>query len=288
MRYPTSDLAGKQQLAHWFVAVAVALTTLDGTLATEPTIRSTTSRHARDQATRAIPFDRLTDEAQKKIHFVTSNPSVFRRIWAGPIDCDADLFVFLTRHPEVIIGIWDLMGITEIDVTRTGEHSLIAKDGQGMSSQVELIYGTSETHLIYASGVYEGPLAKQPAQGKCVLQMKTKYTLGDDDQEFVTNQLDLFIRLENVGADLVAKTLNPLVGRSADFNFRESIRFLSRISRAAEKNRPGLQRLAQRLDNVEPDVRRRFALLSATVSDKKEARRVSHPTTARSSVPHRR
>jgi hypothetical protein len=75
----------------------------------------------------------------------------------------------------------------------------------------------------------------------------------------VTALLDAFVDLDNVGAEILAKTLHPLIGKTADHNLTETVRFIGQLSRASELNGPGVERLAAKLTNVDPAVRQTFA-----------------------------
>ena len=80
--------------------------------------------------------------------------------------------------------------------------------------------------------------------------------------------MDAFMKLENVGADLVVKTLGPLVAQTADHNFVECAGFFSQISQTARTNPEGLQRVAQRLPRVTPQVREEFIQTSQLVAQR--------------------
>ena len=190
---------------------------------------------------------------------------MFRRMPDNVVECDPELYRFLIRHPEVVVNIWQLMGITKVDIERKGPFTLDATDGVGTVTETELVYGTHDTHLIYCEGSYEGPLFPRPLTGRCVLLLKSDFASERDDRWQVTNRLDVFLQVDHVGVDAFTRTLHPLFGKSADLNFVESTKFLERISRTSEENGPGMQRLAERLDKVEPDVRSRFAELTTEV-----------------------
>jgi hypothetical protein len=91
-------------------------------------------------------------------------------------------------------------------------------------------------------------------------------------RHFVTSRMDTFIQIENTGVELLAKTLQLLVHRSADYNFVETAAFVGTISRAAELNSPGVCRLATKLTNCELEDRERFAELALGVSRKADDR----------------
>jgi hypothetical protein len=218
-----------------------------------------------DDAVRNIPFDRMTDEAQGRLWKIVAQPSLYRRLPITKVETDPELYVFLIRYPEVIVNMWDLMGVTKVKIRRTGEFTFDASDGAGTVSKVELIYGDRETHVMMADGTYEGPLFKRLIRGRCVLVLRSAYGRSADKENQVTHQLDMFVQMDNVGADLIAKTLHPLVGQTADHNFIEASRFLGQVSQAATTRPTGMQQLASRLTKIDPTVRERFGTVSAEV-----------------------
>lgn len=238
--------------------------------------KARTSRAARAEALQDIPFDQLSPEAQRRIGAVVSKPTVFRRLPVQIVDCDASLHLFLVRNPEVVVNIWELMGITQIQLQRTGAFTYKAADGMGTKSAVELVYGTSDIHLIYGEGTYDGPLLPRPIRGRCVLLLKSGYASTAEGRVHVTNRLDVFLQLDNVALDVIARTIHPLMGRTADINFVQTVAFLGRVSRNAEVNSPGMQRLADRLTKVDPSVRQQFAELTEAVGSRSRARLANH------------
>jgi hypothetical protein len=224
-----------------------------------------------DDAVRSIPFDRMTDEAQGRLWQIVSQPSLYRRLPVTRVQADPDLYLFLIRYPEVIVNMWDLMGVTKVKIRRNGEYTFDASDGAGTSSQVELIYGDRETHVMLAEGSYSGPLFMRLVNGRCLLVLRSGYGPAPSASPEVTHQLDMFLQVDNVGAELIAKTLHPLVGKTADHNFVEASRFLGQVSQAAETRPNGVQQLAGRLSKIEPTVRDRFLQIAAEVYQRSSA-----------------
>ncbi len=243
----------------------------------ESTGEATTSREAREEAIRSIPFDQLTDEMQARLWSVVRRPSIYRHLPAQTFACDPDMHVFLIRNPEIVLDIWRLMGVTKATVTRNGPYSILASDGMGTSTEVELVYGTKDTHVFYGEGYYEGPLLKRKIHGRCVLLLRTEFVAGDGRPNQVVDHLDIFLQVDHLAADLIARTLHPLVGKSADHNFAESMTFVGRLSEKSEQNGAGVQRLAARLTNVDVDVRRQFAELANIVHHRALLRDGSNP-----------
>lgn len=227
-----------------------------------------TNKAFRDEAMESIPLASLPEPIRSRVHGIITNPTVFRRLPVQVISCDPDLYLFLIRYPEVVVNMWQLMGVTKVSVKRVGDYLFDAVDGAGTSGRVELVYGTREQHLFMTEGCYDGPLVPRRVTGRVVLLLTSGYSLDPEKKPHVSNQLDVFIQLDNVGAEIVAKTLHPLMGKTADSNFVESTRFLSQVSQVVETNGPGMQRLAGRLLNVEPAVRNRFAQIAATINQR--------------------
>ena len=223
-----------------------------------------TSRAARDESIKSIPFRNMTPEAQQKIAAVVKRPTMFRRMPIHQIQCDSELHQFLIRNPEVIVNIWQLQGITQVQLDRTGPYLLNASDGVGTVSTVELIYGTANYHLLYCEGSYSGPLIAGTVKGRCVLILRTRSNQSGG-KNFIVDQLECFVQVDNAGLDLLTKTLHPLVGRSADINFIESTRFIERVSMTAAVTQEGMQNLAAKLENVAPATRQEFARISADI-----------------------
>ena len=233
-----------------------------------------TSPQARDEAIRSLPLTELTAETRRKLMAVVERPSIYRRLPQKSFDCDPALHRFLIRNPEVVVGIWQAMGISNMTAERVGPYLWKGNDGAGTVCDVELVYGTDDTHVIYSDGYYEGTLLHRKLTGRCVLLMRSGYTQAKDRRWFVGNRLDVFLQIDNTAADVVARTLSPWVGKVADANFEESCHFASKLSQTAEQNGPGVQRLADKLTKVEPPVRDEFSKVAAAVQQRAALRDV--------------
>lgn len=272
----------------WLFAVAVLIGCI-GLPGIQPTasaqLEGTSSKSARQEVLRHVPMNEFTPDAYRKLNPVLSRPSVYRRLPTETINCDPDLHIFLVRYPEVIVSIWDLMGVTKVSTKRTGDFTLAASDGEGTMSNIELVYGTPELHIYYAEGTYDGTFFPRTIHGRCVLVLRSEYGKDREGKPIVRNQLDTFIKIDNIAADLVAKTVHPLIGKAADHNFLETARFLGRISEAAENNSRGVQAMAQQLDDVDPAVINRFGQIAEVVEDR-EVVRISATGQAYGQSPH--
>jgi hypothetical protein len=228
----------------------------------------TSSREARDAAIARIPFHQLTPEANTRLRTVIENASYFRRMPTEVVDCDPEMFSFLVRHPEVIVNIWDVMGVTKVSLKRTGPFQLRGNDGAGTTSNMDLVFGNDALHIYFANGSYQGNLWPRELTGRCVVLLHNRSIQVQNGQQALVASMDVFMKLDNIGADLVVKTLGPLVGKTADYNFSECASFFAQISQTAEQNPAGMQQLAKQLDDIDPKIRDQFISTTASVAQR--------------------
>lgn len=226
--------------------------------AAQPAAAAST-RESRDEAARAIPFAKLDSEARAKVSRVLAATTLYRRMPSQMIECDPNLYVFLVEHPDLVVNIWETLGISEVSVERLNERSFSANDKAGTLGRMEYLHRSPELHLVYAEGSYDGPLFGRSIKGKTLLMLRSRYFRNADGRHYVRCRLDAFLHVENVGVGVLAKTFQPLVGAAADHNFRETAAFLGSVSRAAEVNYAGMQRMAERLTKVDDSDRQKFA-----------------------------
>lgn len=237
--------------------------------------QGTSSAAAREDAIRSIPLAKLDPTDRQRISATVSETALFRRLPVQVTPCDPELYLFLVRHPEVVVNIWEVMNISNVAIARTGENTFRAADGAGTLCQIKYCYSDHETQVIYAEGTYDGPLLNRPVRATCVLLLKSGYAQETTGRHFVTSRMDTFIQIDHAGVELLARTLQPLVHRSADYNFTETATFLGTVSKAAETNGAGVGRLARRLTNADPAVRERFAEIAMQVNQKAQQRDAS-------------
>lgn len=226
----------------------------------------------RQQIISDLPLDRLTSEAKQKILSIANSPTLYRRLPTQAIACDPEMFLFLTRKPEVMVGVWELMGITQVQTERLDPYHLSATDGSGTQCDVDLVYGDTSLHLYTAEGSYDGPMVAGKIRGRGVFVVRSSYATGSHGQTTVTGTIDCFVQIDNLGADLIARTLSGLIGRSADYNFVETARFMSQVSLASQQNTAAMIDVAKRISQVDENTRRDFIELIAAVASKPTAK----------------
>ena len=230
--------------------------------------QATTSRAACEDAQRSIPFDGLDPEARAKVASVLQDVSFFRRMPIRVTRCDPELYLFLVQHPDVIVNIWQVVGLTKVTMHQTGPATFWMTDPVGTTGSVEYLYSDHDTQVIYTEGSYDGALFTRPVKGRGLLIVQSGYVREPDGRYYVTSRLDAFMRVEHLGLEILTKTFQPLVGRVADINFSYTADFLGNLSRTAEQNGGGMQHLAGKLTQVQPHVRRQFAQVAQRVAEK--------------------
>ncbi|MEM6799069.1 MAG: hypothetical protein AAF589_06100 [Planctomycetota bacterium] len=221
---------------------------------------ATSSRAAEAAASRSIPWNKLANQDRRIVQYVVRNNSVFRRMPTRVIRCEPEVFTFLVQRPEVVAGVWNVMGVSKLEVERTGEGRFRATDNAGTQGALRVLHsdsGLDANHslVLYAEGVYEAKPLPRPIKARSILVLQSASTVHTDGQPYVTARLDSFIRFEQASADLIARTLQPLLNRTADHNFTETMKFVSTFSQTRDRNPEGVARLAGRLENVDEEVR---------------------------------
>lgn len=213
----------------------------------------------REDAIAAIPLSRLTPAAQQRITSITHRPTLYRHLSQQTIQCDPELFLFIVRHPEILVGIWDLMEITQVQTERVGDYQLRAIDGSGTDCTVDLVYGDSAVHVYVADGFYDGKLTANPVPGKGVFVLRCQHRTNAVGNPVVEGTLDCFVQVDHLAADLLIRTFGPLIGRTADNNFSETARFIDQLGTSARKHPAAMEELAMRLPQVSAATRNQFA-----------------------------
>ena len=229
---------------------------------------ATSNAAARRDAIQSIPRDKLDAEGRAKVDAVLGNVTVFRRFPTRTVTCDPDLYLFVVRHPDIVVGIWDVLGLSQLQFRQTGPDTYCVAESAGTLATLDLLYHSNDTHVVYGQWSYTGPLLPRTIRGRCLAVLRSGFGRQGDGRYAVTSRLDGFVTVEPAGAELLAKVLHPLVVKNADINFVQTVGFVGSLSRTAEVNSRGLQRLTQRLTNVQADVRRQFVEVVGGVADR--------------------
>jgi hypothetical protein len=286
MSYPSSHairvfVAGVLSVAC-FHASQVGLAAEHARMGARTVFRPATDRAARESAIRSVPFEKLDPETRSKISVILSRDSVFRRLPAQVVPCDPELYAFTVRHPDVIVNLWRILGISKIMLKQTGPDTFQYSDGEGTTGTIEYLFENHDTHLAYTTCVYDGPLWPNPITYQGVLILKSGFIRETDGRYYVTTRLDTFSSITPGGIELLTKTFMPWFGKVADSNFAQTAAFIGGLSSTAEQKPNSLRRVSYKLTMISEDTRRQFADLATKVASK------AQPEAAASSAPIRR
>ncbi len=243
------------------------------------------SRDARDEAIRQLPLQRLNQRDRRRVLGVVNDTAIFRHLPTQSIPCDPQMYKFVLGNPDLVVNLWRVLGISDVSLRRTGPTTFATDDGAGTVGNIEVLLQTPELTLVIAEGVYDGALFTRRVAGKCVMSVRSEYRHASDGRDYAICAMDSFIQIDNVGAELVAKTFQPLVGHFADHNFRETANFLGTLNRAAEVNPTKIIQLTNRMQDVSPEVKEQFIdlthQLAQRIASRDETIDVSPPSLAR-------
>lgn len=265
----------RNRLSKLFVAAGLALLALSlaapiawAASGGDDSLQGTSSAAARRSAVQSVPFDKLDAAARAKVSAVLSSASVFRRLPARKVKCDPDLYLFLVRHPDVVVNIWELLGMAQIQLRQTDIDSFHVAEAEGTSASLEFLYHSSDLQLVYGKWTYTGPLLARKINGHCVALLRTTYAKGAGGKYYVTARMDGFVSVESGAIDLLARTLQPMMVKNVDANFVQTVAFLGSLSKTAEVNPQGMARLADRLSHVQPGTRQQFGEVVFSVAQR--------------------
>ena len=236
---------------------------------------ATSSRAARQNAQEAIPYARLDPQAQAKVRSVLADVTFFRRLPIRQIQCDPEFYLFLVQHPDVVVNIWEVLGVSHLAMRRHSPDTYQVTDDIGTVGTLEILYRSRDLQLAYVDGTYNGPMFGHRIRGRGIMLLRSHYAREADGRCLITSQLDAFMNIEPGGAEFLTKTFQPVVGKIADTNFQQSVGFLACLCRTAEVNQAGMARLAAKLGRVPPEVRQRLAELSQLAAQR--ASQISAP-----------
>ncbi|MDA7977516.1 MAG: hypothetical protein MPJ50_01945 [Pirellulales bacterium] len=231
------------------------------------------SSSARDRAAaiRAIPMNALDRAARQKVNAVLASITIFRRLPVQMFQCDPELYLFMIEHPDVTTNIWEVLGVSDVAIRKTGQRTFSANDGAGTKSDIEFLHVAPDTHLLYAVGSYDGSLFTRPVRGGALLLLKSGTIKDKGGRSYLTCRLDVFCRVDHLGVELTAKTFQGLVGKSADHNFVESISFLDQLSQAAAARSKRVLEIADQLDKVTSEDKQAFSRIVNRIGESSPA-----------------
>jgi hypothetical protein len=231
----------------------------------------------RDACRRAIdelPLDRMSPESRQLVGHFRQSTTLHRRLPAEAVRCERAFVEFVLEKPEVLVDVWRVLGISRVSLDPVAPGCWQLSDGYGTVGMVRLLHhdrGPGGGLLVFhGQGGYSGPLAAQDLTGTCLVVVR--HAPAADGGPGWRVELEAFLDVDGLGLEIVTRTLQPLIVRSAAANIHEICLFLSQFATAASRNPAGVARLAARMPQTPPvDQQRLVALAGGT------AERSAHP-----------
>ncbi len=254
----------------------------------------TSNRSQRELAMKQVPWKVLSQREKSQVQSVVTKPTMYRHMPTRIVDCDLELYSLLLDHPELVVDIWGIMGISKLQVEKIGPTLYNMTDSTGTVGKVEVLYadkpidvqeGKTAKMLIFARGVYDAPPMPRPIHANCVMLLQSTPINEANGRTYVKTELDSFIQIKRSAAELILKAINPLVAKTADHNFVETMRFVTMFSQTAERNPEGMAKLASHLTKVDEPTRREFILTCNSTARRSEERLRQRYGTSTASLP---
>lgn len=240
-------------LATFLVVIGGQAATLFAANASTP---STTSDQAREAARKAIPLTRVSREYRGKVSQVLKDPSIYRRLPTEVVDCQPEMFTMLAQNPEVLVEIWRKLGVSKVQLVRTGANTFDLTDGMGTTGTLAIVEqrcepGAQNRIVMYSEGRYEGKPFTRPVTASCVLLLTSGSMQETNGRHYVAARMDTFVRIDRPSLEILAKAVHPWVGKTTDRNFVDTMTFISNFSYTAENRPQSIARLAEDLDRID-------------------------------------
>ncbi len=236
-------------------------------------MQASTSDAARREAAQAILLKKIHKKYRRSVQKVLTDSSLFRRMPTQMVDCDPQMFTFLMKNPEMLVEMWQHMGISRVTLKRTGASTFSLADGAGTTGKLIIVEqqcdGDAQNRIVmYSEGAYDGKPFKRPVRAQCVLLLRSGSMKETNGRDYVACQLDSFVRIERQSVEFFAKALHPWVGKTADSNFADTISFISNLSQAAEQRPASIERLVNRLPRVTQQRQQQLVRIAYNCSEK--------------------
>lgn len=246
---------------------------------------ASTSENARRDAMRAISIKQIDPAYQKRVSAVLSDPSLFRRMPTNVVDCRPEMFTYMAQNPDVLVAIWRDLGLSQVELTRTGQNTFKLQDNAGTTGTVVVVEQKCDAAaqnriVMFAEGSYDGKPFNKPVSAQCVIVLRSGSVRETNGRQYVAVRMDSFVKLDRTSLELLAQALHPFVGKTADRNFADTVSFVSNLSYTAEKRPQAIESLAQGLVGVEQDRRDQLASLARQCAAEGRKTAASHAAQA--------
>ena len=225
----------------------------------------TSSRRARLDAIDELGLHRLPRPNQQLVQGVVDQVSLFRRLPSFRCEVDPRVHDYFIHHPDVAVSIWRAMGISELQLKRTGEWSYSMDTNDGTSGTISVLYRSRESCLMLCDGMFKSPFLQAPIAARSVMHLRTQFSTDHAQRTFATHHADMFVSFPSQKIETVAKLISPLSNVIVDRNFQEISLFLHVMWLAMGRQPGWIEQVAGQLEGVSEPQRTELIKLTARV-----------------------
>lgn len=215
-------------------------------------------KERKQEAISRIPTGAIDPAWRGRVLEVASKAAIYQQMSSQMIECEPEFYRFLVEQPEVVVAMWQSLGITKLKLQVLGPQKYRLDDGAGTTAVVEYLYSSPNQHVVYSEGSYSGPMMLRPVQGRVLVVLTANYLREASGTPYVSAQMDLFIQVDRIGVELITKALHPLLGGMAETNYQQTMAFVGSVYRTAVVRPQSLQRLANQLTQLDPTTQEAF------------------------------
>lgn len=232
-------------------------------IADTPKSNTSSTSSSRDSAIQELGRVPLQPEGRQTVEWVLANMGVYRRMPVEQMPCDPTLYRFCVENPDVVIAIWEVLKVTQLRAERKSPDLFHIYDTAGMDGYVQMLHHSENRHVAFVDGMYQGSFFQGKIRGRGILLLASNYRQGEDGTPWVDCQMDAFFNVEPGGVEFLTRTLMPVVGKTADTNFEQTVGFLAHLSRTAKERPATIPWLAQQMEAVPSEVRNQLVAITA-------------------------
>jgi len=190
---------------------------------------------------------------------------MFRRLPQIDFDAEPEVYSWFTKNPEVAVGIWRVLKISEFELTPTGSNVWHGQAQDGSQGRIEILHRTDNSQLLLCQGEYRTPLLPRPIQAVALMHLQTRFSRRESGEGHLTHGLDLFVAFPSQTVETVARMISPVSNMIADRNFRELSLFVRFMSVAMQRQPGWVEQVATRLNGIAPAQKEEMLNMSARI-----------------------
>ena len=210
-------------------------------------------------ASEILSLKDISRDDAMRIENVLRRVSVFRRLPVYQIEADKSMVMFMAKHPDSVVSIWDKQGISQISVRERAEGLYEVSDVAGTNGWMKRVWSGENGVLYYLEGGYRGSLLSGNIRGKVLVLARFSKQVNAKGVEMTSCYVDTFLSLDQEFFDASVRLLFPMLGKVADNNLEITMGFVGKYAEMCKKSPVSLSAYAMSLDNVSEQTRQDLA-----------------------------